>query len=223
MVEPDTLEPHIHPEGALLPWYLNGTLREDERRQVDQHLSSCAACRAELDELVQLNIQLHEVYAAQAEAAPQIRRTVFSQVNLETSAKQANSVAGPQWLKGLEDWLRSLFVSRWAPALAVTLLVAQLGLLLWTMTRLTLSDHQVMSRGLGSPTVRLRVVFQDTASERQIRSLLQGMHGRIVDGPTRDGAYIMELPAGDQTAAQKKIDILRGQTESVRTVEPVTP
>ena len=222
MVEPDTLEPHIHPEGALLPWYLNGTLREDERRQVDQHLSSCAACRAELDELVQLNIQLHEVYAAQAEAAPQIRRTVFSQVNLETSAKQANSVAGPQWLKGLEDWLRSLFVSRWAPALAVTLLVAQLGLLLWTMTRLTLSD-QVMSRGLGSPTVRLRVVFQDTASEGQIRSLLQGVHGRIVDGPTRDGAYIMELLAGGQTAAQKKIDILRGQTESVRTVEPVTP
>ena len=183
MVEPDTLEQHIHPEGALLPWYLNGTLREDERRQVDQHLSSCAACRAELDELVQLNMQLHEVYAAQAEAAPQIRQTVFSQVKLETSAKQANSVAGPQWLKGLEDWLRSLFVSRWAPALAVTLLVAQLGLLLWAMTRLTLSD-QVMTRSLGSPTVRLRVMFQDTASEGQIRSLLQGVHGRIVDGPT---------------------------------------
>ena len=222
MVEPDTLDQPIHPEGALLPWYLNGTLREDERRQVDQHLSSCAACRAELDELAQLNVELHEVYAAQSEPSTQIQRAVLAQVQLEASAKRAKSVTGPQWLNGLDDWFRSLFVPRWAPALAVTLLVAQLGLLLWSMARPTLSD-QVTTRGLGSPTVRLRVVFQETASERQIRSLVQGMRGRIVDGPTPDGAYIMELPAGDQAAAQKKVDALRSQTESVRTVEPVTP
>ena len=222
MAEPDTLDQPIHPEGALLPWYLNATLREDERRQVDQHLSSCAACRAELDELARLNVQLHEVYAAQSEPSPKIQQAVLAQIKLKASAKRAKSVTGPQWLNGLSDWLRSLFVPRWAPALAVTLLVAQLGLLLWSMTRTTLSD-QVTTRGLGAPTVRLRVVFQETASERQIRSLVQGMRGRIVDGPTPDGAYIMELPAGDQTTAQKKIDILRGQTESVRTVEPVTP
>ena len=90
------------------------------------------------------------------------------------------------------------------------------------MTRPTLSD-QATTRGLGSPTVRLRVVFQATASERQIRSLVQGIRGRIVDGPTPDGAYIMEIPAGDQAAAQKKVDALRSQAETVRTVEPMTP
>ena len=222
MAEPDTLDQPIHPEGALLPWYLNATLREDERRQVDQHLSSCAACRAELDELARLNVQLHEVYAAQSEPSPKIQQAVLAQIKLKASAKRAKSVTGPQWLNGLSDWLRSLFVPRWAPALAVTLLVAQLGLLLWSMTRTTLSD-QVTTRGLGAPTVRLRVVFQETASERQIRSLVQGMRGRIVDGPTPDGAYIMELPAGDQAAVQKKVDALRSQMESVRTVEPVTP
>ena len=222
MAEPDTLDQRIHPEGALLPWYLNGTLREEERRQVDQHLSSCEACRAELDELAQLKVQLHEVYAAQSEPSTQIQQAVLTQVKLEASTKQAKSVTDPQWLNGLDDWFRSLFVPRWAPALAVTLLVAQLGLLLWSMARLTPSD-QVMTRGLGSPTVRLRVVFQETTSERQIRSLIQGMHGRIVDGPTQDGAYIMELPAGDRAAAQKKVDALRSEKESVRTVEPVTP
>jgi len=222
MVEPDTLDQPIHPEGALLPWYLNGTLREDERRQVDQHLSSCAACRVELDELAQLNVELHEVYAAQSAPSTRIQRAVLSQVQLENSAKRAKSVTGPQWLKGLDDWFRSLFVPRWAPALAVLLLVAQFGLLLWTMARPTHSD-QVTTRGVGSPTVRLRVVFLETASERQIRSLVQGLGGRIVNGPTPDGTYIMELPAGDQTAVQKKVDILRSQTESVRTVEPVAP
>ena len=83
MVEPDTLDQPIHPEGALLPWYLNGTLREDERRQVDQHLSSCAACRAELNELAQLNVELHEVYAAQSEPSTRIQRAVLAQVQLE--------------------------------------------------------------------------------------------------------------------------------------------
>ena len=221
MVEPDTLDQPIHPEGALLPWYLNGTLREDERRQVEQHLSSCAACRAELDELTQLNVQLHEVYAAQSEPPSELQRAVFAKIKQEASTKRAKSVTGPTHLKGLEEWFRSLFVPRWAPALVATLLVAQLGLLLWSMTRPTLSD-QVTSRGLASPTVRLRVVFQETASERQIRSLVQGLRGRIVDGPTPDGVYIIEVPAGDQAAAQKKVDALRSQTETVRTVEPVT-
>ena len=222
MAEPDTLDQGIHPEETLLPWYLNGTLREDERRQVEQHLSSCAACRAELDELAQLSVQLHEVYAEESAPSTRIQRVVLAQVQLEASATRAESVTDPQGLKGRDDWFRSLFVPRWAPVLAVTLLVAQLGLLLWSMTRPTLSD-QVTTRGLGSPTVRLRVVFQETASERQIRALVQGMRGRIVDGPTPDGAYIMELPAGDQAAAQKNVDALRSQAETVRTVEPVTP
>jgi anti-sigma factor RsiW len=222
MAEPDTLDEHIHSEAALLPWYQNGTLREDERRQVDQHLSSCAVCRAELDELAQLNVQLHEVYAAQPEPLPGTQRAVLAQIQLEASATRATSVTDPQRLKGQDDWFRFLFVPRWAPALAVTLLVAQLGLLLWSTSRSTLTE-QVTTRGLGPQTVRLRVVFQETASERQIRALVQEMRGRIVDGPTPEGAYIMELPAGGQAAGQKKIDLLRSQKESIRTVEPVAP
>lgn len=222
MVEPDTLDEHIHSEAALLPWYQNGTLREDERRQVDQHLSSCEACRAELDELAQLNVQLHEVYAAQPEPLPRTQRAVLAQVQLEASAMRTTSVTGLQPLKGQDDWFRSLFAPRWAPALAVALFVAQLGLLLWSMSRSTFTE-QVTTRGLDAPTVRLRVVFQETASERQIRALVQEMRGRIVDGPTPEGAYIMELPAGDQAARQKKVDVLRSQKESIRTVEPVAP
>lgn len=222
MVEPDTQDHPIHPEGSLLPWYLNGTLREDERRQVDQHLSSCAACRAELDELAQLNVQLHEVYAAQSEPSTRIQRTVLAQVQREGSEKGAKPVTGLAWLNGLDAWFRSLFLPRWAPALAVTLLVAQLGLLLWSLALPTLSDQET-TRGLGAPTVRLRVVFQETVSERQIRVLVQGVHGRIVDGPALDGAYIMEVPAGDRAAAQKKVDDLRSQPESIRMVEPITP
>lgn len=35
----------------LLPWYLNGTLGDDERATVDLHLRECASCQFELEEL----------------------------------------------------------------------------------------------------------------------------------------------------------------------------
>ena len=35
---------------ALLPWYVNGSIGEQERQRVDAHLIACAGCR---DDLVQ--------------------------------------------------------------------------------------------------------------------------------------------------------------------------
>jgi anti-sigma factor RsiW len=32
-----------------LPWFLNGTLEDDERREVEAHLATCVECRAELE------------------------------------------------------------------------------------------------------------------------------------------------------------------------------
>ncbi len=34
----------------LLPWWMNGSLEAEERRQVDDHLAACASCHHELDE-----------------------------------------------------------------------------------------------------------------------------------------------------------------------------
>lgn len=36
----------------LLPWYLNGSLVEDEARLVESHLAECESCRCELEETV---------------------------------------------------------------------------------------------------------------------------------------------------------------------------
>jgi len=39
----------VHPDiSALIPWYVNGTIGERERRHVDAHLAQCAHCRDEL-------------------------------------------------------------------------------------------------------------------------------------------------------------------------------
>lgn len=222
MTKRDAMDPRQHAEVASLPWYLNGTLPEEERRQIEAHLAVCAACRAELEELSQFRLRLREVYAAQPGPSVQTTLSVMERVRQEASAGRRSVSPRRTWLDGLEGWCRSLFVPRWAPALAAALLVAQAGTLLWTIVRQPAPD-QVMTRSIGTPTVRFRVFFQDNATAQQIRSALLDVRGRLVDGPGGDGAYIIETPAGDQTSARKKLDALKEQTTVIRTVELAQP
>ena len=43
----------------LLPWYVNGTLPEAERRSVERHLRECLPCRAALKDERRLAAVLH--------------------------------------------------------------------------------------------------------------------------------------------------------------------
>ena len=50
----------------LLPWYLTGRLEDAERLQVDEHLATCAECRAELETERQWQL-LHPGHGAQVD------------------------------------------------------------------------------------------------------------------------------------------------------------
>jgi hypothetical protein len=53
--------------------------------------------------------------------------------------------------------------------------------------------------------------------------LLRLVRGRIVDGPTPDGTYVIEVLAEDESIARNKLDILRERTDIVRSADPVKP
>lgn len=222
MADEDTLRSDIHSEAFLLPWYLNGTLREDERQVVAHHLIDCVKCRVELEELAQLQLQLKEVYAAQPSPSPHIARSVMERVRRDAETVTATKKHSTTWLEQLNSWFRLLLLPQWAPTLAATLIVAQLGVLLWVLSQPTVSE-QVTTRSLGSPTTRLRVMFHAAASETQIRLVIQEANGRIVDGPTQDHAYIIEVPAGDQTAAHSKVKTMLEHRDTVQAVEIARP
>jgi hypothetical protein len=69
--------------------------------------------------------------------------------------------------------------------------------------------------------MRLRVAFQDTVPELNIRMAIRELKGRIVDGPTGDGVYTIEVP--EAVAVDERIGDLRMQRQVFRSVERVEP
>ena len=233
MTEPNSLPPHVHPTVALLPWYANGTLAAADRAAVSAHLQECPSCRTELDELVRVGNQIKQAVSASPMPSTGLAQTVFLRVRQEARQGQEEVrrtspvMTEPSTLMAnIDRWLRNLFVPQWAPTLVVTLLVAQLGVLLWTLSQPIPSvdvGGSITSRGLGSPTARLRVEFQPSASMQQVQTLLQDMHGRVVDGPNAEGVFIMEIPASDPAAIEQRLQALQSRHEVIRHVEALRP
>lgn len=222
MSDQNTIPAHVHPEAALLPWYVTGTLSNPDREQVDRHLSHCAACRAELEDLSGLKSALTSLYSAQPGPSPLTSRTVREHVAQQASALRPGSAGHRSMLDAVDEWFRSLFVSRWVPTLAAVLLVAQTGLILWVSMPMS-QPEQIATRSLGMQTARITVAFRNTATDEQIRGLLQDIHGRIADGPAADGRYTVDIPAADAAALQHKLERLRKQQDLVRSADPISP
>lgn len=220
MTEPDTMPADVHPEVALLPWYVNGTLGDTERQQVDRHLQSCALCRGELDELTSMKRRLTAAYEAQSPPSTRLARSVMALVAADARVVGDGNFRPSSWLDGMDQWFRSLLLPRWVPTLAVVLLIAQMGLLLWVQLPWTDSEP-VSTRSLGMQTEAIAVTFQPLATEEQIRGLLQQVSGRITEGPTAEGLYTVEVPSSGGSTTQRKADLLRARSDIVRSAELV--
>jgi hypothetical protein len=200
----------------LLPWYANGTLEEGERWTVEEHAAGCERCRGELESCRQLG----EAVRRSEEAAPSPHPARLAR--LMDRLDESSSFAAR---------LRGLFAVTPGPVRWV--LAAQLAALLllvagWSWTRTSAPPApQAAYRTLSDPapqpssTVRVRVVFAEDATERQIRGVLLAIGGQLAGGPSPLGAYTVELPAG-QDPLPVVLAHLRNRPE-VSFAEPVAP
>ena len=212
-----------HPTAMLLPWYLSGALKESERRAVEEHLASCANCRLELDNLRALRSPLKAALADQPIPALEVKQAVMAQIHAEAerAGRRPSGVdPGGGFGEVVEQWFRNLLAPRWVPMLASTLLVGQLVLLLWTAGEQTvLTPGPVTTRSLPPAATRVTLAFTPSASEAHIRAAIQELKGRLVDGPTADGLYTIEIPPSESGKLDAQLQKIRQQSDVIRRAE----
>ena len=195
---------HDHPD-ALLPWYVNGTLTDEERAQVEAHLEHCEQCREELRFLTGLRQAVKQV--ADVPASPELGlKRLMREIDAETPASRPAT-------RRMAWWQPSL-----AAAAVVIVIQGVLLLNLWQRD----DDAGMRLAGEARPAaVVLQIRFDAAAREEEIRALLRSLDARFVDGPSAVGLYRIELSGitpGDNEALARVLSALREQQAIVRHV-----
>ena len=171
----------------LLPWYVNGTLDDDERVQVEHHLAECAPCRQEAAWLRAVQEQFAE-QADKDEVSPTLRRLHRRVARLHGAPRAASA-----W-HGREKTLA------WLAALQAALILGLSVIVLHPQH----DSYRTLSAP-GSQDALLVVMFDPRTREAQMRELVRSSHARIVGGPTEVGAYVLRVPEARSAATRKML------------------
>jgi len=240
MTEQSNISDSYHPTAILLPFYLNGTLSDQERQEVDIHISECSSCQQELEEMRSLRTEIKTYFSTLPSPPTNVFSKVKSQILAEAASDQiSKSVIHTQTSESfgaqIQEFLQSIFATQWAPALAMCLIIGQAGLLFLTMSTSPTSplgtegpaygpviERSIPQAPTPDTTHKLRIAFEDQTTEHTVRTVIQSLKGRIVDGPTSEGMYIIEVPKDEAMRLTTIIQNLVSQKDVIRLAEPLT-
>jgi len=185
----------------LMPWYLNGTLPEHERRLVDEHISECLPCRKAIND----------------------ERRLRALVTASSSS--------PDSLEhGLDRLLRRIDRDARAPArpaqyrygLALAASLAAAAIAFWAMWPIAPSrdgEFATLSSAGDARASRADVVFREGTSPAAVDAVMREIGATVVAGPSAIGRYTIELPDGTAAEAERRLETLRANPD-VRLVAP---
>lgn len=183
--------------GELLPFYVNGTLDDEERAAVEAALAQDAALDAERRALGALRDQMQDEDPGYSPGEMGLAR-LMREIDAEAPAAPVARALAP-W-KGLA-------------AAAVLTLAAVLAAPL-------LFPEPVYEQASGDTgEADLVLTFRPDATEAQITALLLDRGLVIVEGPTAIGLYHVDAPDGEDLAALA--DALRAQSDVIEGADPV--
>ena len=181
----------------LLPWLVNGTLDDDERALVVQHLEGCGECQREL-------AQLHALHQACTTPVPVVDP-------MPSFARLRQRLATPRARPPVSRWRTASSAWTTAPPWLRGMVAAQCALLLvlgaaW-ITRAPPDAYRTLGDGSAAPAAgagegRLLVVFAPDIQQARMQQLLQDNGAHVVDGPSDAGAWVLAVPAGSATRAR---------------------
>ena len=203
----DLLHLHDAHEQAqmLLPWHVNGTLEPAEAALFKAHLAECAECRGDLAE----NLALREQVAGlpvELELGP-ARSRLLDRLGAVRQAPDTSN-----W-----NFLRRRIALGWTLAGSAALAASAAALIVVTAPSQPEADYQLLGSLPGAARGNVIVLFAPGATERDMRSALEAADGRMVDGPTASGAWMVQVA---DTEREQALDRLR-RLPQVILAEPI--
>jgi Putative zinc-finger len=202
---------------ALIPWYVNDTLAEHERKRVDAHAGVCAACRDDLA------VNRHILQAIEAQPALDYV-PVASLKRLRARLDAAPEALAPgaaqlQPTRGQMPWRGWMAASVGALAVAIGLLAADR----WVQFELA---SQPNFRTVTSARPRpqgevIRAVFSPAITLVELQKILDEAQLKIVSGPSEAGVY--SLASNSNLTVRASLALLREHSSSVRFAEATLP
>ncbi len=205
----------------LLPWFVAGTLSEQDSLRVQRHLQECRICAA--DERREARLRELVSSAPTVEHAPQpgLQKLVSRIDELERELpSQLDEPRGPATPLAA----RPVFV-RWlaAAVLLQSIGLGVLGALLWQASQMQAPRFTTLS----SPAQRwtgaahVRVVFAPAMTVGEVQALLASIPATVAAGPSEAGVYTLALE-NKQEDVGAVLARLRA-TQGVLFAEPQSP
>lgn len=209
----------------LLPWYANATLEGEERRTVEAHLAECRECAREVESLAAMRRAVVALANQAPEPSPHLLNRSLAEIeDYELSRAQAAKPAqrGQRFQAFRESWWPK------TPLFARTALAAQLALLLMlgTVAVYQYNHPQVIYKTTAGPSLpnaglKISVMFNAGASEREIRKTLEEIHGQIVGGPSAQELFTIQtdVPPDKPQELEALLQKLRQNQRVIRLAE----
>lgn len=213
----------------LLPWYVNSSLQSSECKRVQQHLQVCLTCRRELAEQGSLAKRLGHSPRLEISPQPSFER-LMSRIRVEGETQAKHKQPPPVKGSAPFDWKQAVLGFLSPKPLAAAFATGMFaGLLAFMMNGGRLlppaSYHTVANvNALPFEPNDIRVIFADNTPDQAIRSLIDSVHGRVLEGPNSMGAYTVRIPAdaGHQPLMAEALNQLRAD-KAVVFAEPALP
>lgn len=188
-------DPHQQTQ-TLLPWYINGTLDENEVATVEKHLAECSECQADFAAEQTLGTDIASVPMDVDKGWAAMRARLS-----ENAYKPAPVVPSPPQR---QPFLRRPIPMGWALSAQ-----AAAAILMFGVARFATLTPEPAFHTLGSApaplAANLLVIFRPDTAERDLRASLVRSGARLVGGPTDSDAYELHVADNIRSAALSKL------------------
>lgn len=175
----------------LLPWYVNGTISDEDRAWVDTHLSSHPEAQAELAWYRSLQTRMHD-------NAPAVPTTIGL-------ARTMQLIRGdqPSFSERVTAFFAGFGLRPTAAFAGLAVVAVQAGFILTLLHEPKDDTEGIRARGtiVVTEAPLLKLNFAPDAKEADIRMLLMSVRGDLAAGPGQLGDYYVRVPAGTESVS----------------------